>query len=76
MTDPITIILALVGTIATIVCAGTAIATLRRTPKQHKPFTPVSTTILTIAHDRGSDLQTFDPAMKRMGFDRFSRNNR
>lgn len=76
MTDPITTILAAIGTIATIVCAWTAIATLRRTPKQSKTFTPVSTTILTIAPDRGPDLPTYDPGMKRMGFDRFNRNNR
>ena len=75
MTDPNTI-LAAIGTIATIVGTGAAIVTLRRTPKRPKPFTPVSTTILTIAHDRGPDLPIYDPGMKRMGFDRFNRNNR
>jgi hypothetical protein len=76
MIDPITTILAAIGTIATIVCAWTAIVTLRRSPKQPKPFTPVSTTILTIDQDRGPDLPTYDPGMKRMGFGRFNRNNR
>jgi hypothetical protein len=76
MTDPITTILAAIATIAAIVSALTDIATHRRTTKQHKPYTPVSTTILTIDQNRGPDLPTYDPGMKRMGFDRFNRNNR
>lgn len=72
MIDPIPAIDAIVNIVGT----GIAIATLRRNPKQPKPFTPVSTMILTIDQDRGPDLPTYDPGMSRMGFDRFNRNNR
>lgn len=75
MTDPNTTLTA-IETIATIIGTAIAIAALRRTPKQHKPYTPVSTTILTIDQNRGPDLPTYDPGMKRMGFDRFNRSNR
>jgi len=66
-----------ISTIASLICAYAGMAMLRRTRKQSKqPFTPVSTTILSVNTDRGPNLPTYDPKMKRLGLARFNRNNR